>query len=712
MKKFLAFIIPAFFFTANIQAQQCTLLKITPSNPTITCLSSSPCITLRGNLMDGVTNETNAYAIQANTPCPLPPANNGNPTTISTDDQWSQLITLPFTFYYFGQAYNQLIIGDNGVVSFDTNRTSPQIQRPNDYCAWSFSDSAPSTNLFRNTIFGAYHDLYIPAGGQIVYYVSGTYPERQFVIDFQNVAQYSCNSLRTSQRIILYETSNVIDVQINDKPVCSGWNGGRALIAIQDQTGTQAYVPSGRNTGAWGASNELWRFVPDGTPLTSRVEYAWYDSANNLLGTADTLQVCPTTTSDYRLDVTIYRPADTVFVSKTVTVNVDYSHDNVDLGADQQMCPGDTLSLDATVNNATAYQWQKDGVDIPGATSATYNVTESGTYTVIVDIGLCSTTDDITVTYLDYPQIDLGPDIVACEGDTVTLDATPSNQTGNEYYEWQRDGQIISGANAPTLDVTQTGTYVVTVNEPNMCAITDTVYVYFEPMPDLSIGENQIVCSYETATVSANITDGDSYEWTVNGNIVNTSDTEIQISGTGEYDISLTMQKGPCAVTATTHVTVLEPLVINPNPVLYGELEVNVTGGLPDYSYSVDGNNFQSNNYFTGLPDGDYTVYVVDANGCEADTTVHVTNLIVPAYFSPNNDGIQDTWRIINSELMPGSILYIYDRYGRLIKSFGTEISNYWDGTYNGKAILSDDYWYVLILPNGKIYKGHFSLIR
>ncbi len=711
MKKFVRFII---LFAALFQpghragAQQCDLLEI-QGDTLINCISSSPCVTLTSSVMTGVLNETTAYQINMGFPCPPPPVTGGTPTTITTDDDWSSVISLPFTFYYFGQAFNQLIIGDNGVVSFETNIPG---QTAGGFCAWSFSDSAPSTNLFKNTIFGAYHDLLISAGGEIVYYVSGNAPNRKFVVDFRNVAHFSCTSMHTSQRIILHETSNVIDVEIIDKPVCTGWNNGNALIAIQNQDGTVAYVPPGRNTGPWGASNESWRFIPDGPVIPTTYQYRWYeDATNTLIGTNPDINVCPTATTTYRLEVDVIRSFGTTTLIAYHTIHVDYSHDTINFGPDRQMCINDTLTLDATVNNATSYQWYHNGNLIPGATNSTYDVTQSGEYIAYAEIGMCSTSDTINITYYDYPLIDLGDDIVACGGESVTLDATPSNQNGNETYEWQKDGQVITGADSPTLDVTETGTYTVTVAS-NVCSNSDTVYVYFEPYPDLDIGENQILCSYETATVSANITNGDSYEWTVNGNVVNTTDTEIQLSGSGNYNVKLTMVKGPCTVTDSTRITILEPLVINAVPILFGELEVNVTGGLPPYLYAINNYDYQSHNYFSGLPDGDYTVHVKDENGCEADTLVHVTNLIIPPYVSPNGDHVADTWRIINAELMPGAKIYIYDRYGRLIKFMSSDISESWDGTYNGKAVLSDDYWYVLILPNGKTYKGHFSVIR
>ncbi len=710
MKKIGLFLVSVLIANQLI-AQQCDLLEVS-NDTTITCLSDSACVTLHASVMEGINVGTNTYRIENHSPCPLPQNNIGTVTNITQDDVWSSIINLPFTFYYFGQAYTQLLIGANGVISFDLNRTSPQTQQPNGYCAWQFNQSAPNQNLFRNTIFGAYHDVDVSVnnGGTIRYYVSGTAPQRMFVVDYDHVAHFQCNSMHTTQRVILYESTNVIDVQIIDKPTCTSWNNGNALVAIQNEQGNVAYVPPGRNTGPWSARDELWRFIPN-DPGGGAYQLTWYDMAGNVLGTGDSLHVCPPVTTSYRAELSFDVGSNHYTTSDTVTVYVDYSHENVDFGPDQHLCINDTLTLDATVANATAYQWSRDGTDIPGATNPTYDVTQPGTYAVYVEIGMCSTTDTIQVFYADYPQVDLGTDIEACEGETITLDATPSNQHGNEVYEWSKDGTTISGATSPTLDVTETGTYVVTVTN-DVCTNSDTIYVHFQERPELDLGPDQTLCSYETATVASNVTNGDTYIWEVNGTTVNTTDTSITLSGTGEYDVVLTLTRGVCTVTDSVHVTILEPIVITATPQIYGILDVSATGGLPPYQYAVSQDAYQSSGHFEELPDGDYTVYVRDANGCEADTLVHVTNLIFPSYFTPNGDNTHDFWRVINSEYTPDADLYIYNRYGQLLKALKTGVNDFWDGTFNGLPVESTDYWYVLILPNGRVYKGHFSLIR
>jgi gliding motility-associated-like protein len=82
-----------------------------------------------------------------------------------------------------------------------------------------------------------------------------------------------------------------------------------------------------------------------------------------------------------------------------------------------------------------------------------------------------------------------------------------------------------------------------------------------------------------------------------------------------------------------------------------------------------------------------------------------------PRYFTPNNDGYNDIWQIKNLDNLPQSTLFIFDRYGKLLKQLiASDLG--WNGTFNGFTLPTDDYWFHLNLENGKIIKGHFSLKR
>ena len=101
-----------------------------------------------------------------------------------------------------------------------------------------------------------------------------------------------------------------------------------------------------------------------------------------------------------------------------------------------------------------------------------------------------------------------------------------------------------------------------------------------------------------------------------------------------------------------------------------------------------------------------------DLNGCGV-VEQEIAVLGVPKFFTPNGDGFNDNWKIrgANEKYNFNSIIYIFNRFGKLIKQIGTTGEG-WDGTYNGNPLPSDDYWYSIEFEDGRTAKGHFSLKR
>ena len=86
----------------------------------------------------------------------------------------------------------------------------------------------------------------------------------------------------------------------------------------------------------------------------------------------------------------------------------------------------------------------------------------------------------------------------------------------------------------------------------------------------------------------------------------------------------------------------------------------------------------------------------------------------VPEFVTPNNEGYFDTWHVVGIEQLPGTVVYIYDRYGKLLKTL-THNSLGWDGTYRGEPMPTDDYWFLAeVKQNGDSFdfRGHFTLKR
>jgi gliding motility-associated-like protein len=188
----------------------------------------------------------------------------------------------------------------------------------------------------------------------------------------------------------------------------------------------------------------------------------------------------------------------------------------------------------------------------------------------------------------------------------------------------------------------------------------------------------------------------------------------ITVSSSGAYSVKVTNENG-CEATKKFYVNPSEIATItgaetndfsgNNNSVL-----IEYTG-IGNYEFSIDASYFQDNPKFEGLAPGRYSAYARDKNGCGLSAPFQFYVLDYPRFFTPNADGYNDTWNIKNLELLPTSVIIIYDRYGKLLKEMNSS-STGWNGSLNGTGLPSDDYWFSLIFESGKIIKGHFTLKR
>ena len=109
---------------------------------------------------------------------------------------------------------------------------------------------------------------------------------------------------------------------------------------------------------------------------------------------------------------------------------------------------------------------------------------------------------------------------------------------------------------------------------------------------------------------------------------------------------------------------------------------------------------------------GIHKVYVRDKKRC--DQVFEEFSVIGhPAFFTPNNDGVNDYWQIqgVSENLQANSLIYIFDRYGALMAQVDPT-SHGWDGTYQGQELPANDYWFRVRLEDGREFNGHFTLKR
>lgn len=361
--------------------------------------------------------------------------------------------------------------------------------------------------------------------------------------------------------------------------------------------------------------------------------------------------------------------------------------------------------------------------------SGTFDRLTAGTYKVIVqDILGCNNVYDIVVnepTMLIASEVPNSMIPEVCQGDK---DGAFSIQIkgGTAPYFASLDvdkGPFISVAGL-IKDYTGLvgGKHTVYIKDSNGCISLVEVKM---PLP---------VILNPTAEVTydcVNNTQANMVTVTVDASNTNLADVDYALDGTGTYqpgNIFTNLAPGNHYITArhtngcevptvSFVIKAYDPLGIKLSD---GQPEMNVisvtgTGGAPAYEYSFNGEPFTSSNTYKIYKSGDYEVIVRDQNGCTATMIVPMVyiDVCLDNYFTPNGDGVYDTWGPGCTNIYNNLEFSIFDRYGRVIAKY--HYGQKWDGRYDGAELPSGDYWYVLKLNDEKDareFVGHFTLYR
>jgi len=305
-------------------------------------------------------------------------------------------------------------------------------------------------------------------------------------------------------------------------------------------------------------------------------------------------------------------------------------------------------------------------------------------------------------------------------------------QTGMEIHYYNDLGQELSNP-LPNPFNTDTQTITAQVVNPlnNTCYAETNLNFIVNSLPEFTIETPQIVCSSDPTftiildPIESNISEIFDYEWIYlnDGTLLSNAST-LSVSTPGTYRITLTKTDGTncskfedffvdASETATiTHedITIID--FSDNNSISINNANNNL--GLGDYEFSIDNEmTYQDEPYFDNLPPGFYNIFVRDKRGC-GTVSIVVAVLGYPKFFTPNNDGVNDYWHIKGIETIPGTVVYIFDRYGKLLKTL-SHTSSGWDGTFNGQLLNVDDYWFLAkIVKSNEAFKvkGHFTLKR
>lgn len=182
----------------------------------------------------------------------------------------------------------------------------------------------------------------------------------------------------------------------------------------------------------------------------------------------------------------------------------------------------------------------------------------------------------------------------------------------------------------------------------------------------------------------------------------------------GEHFIEMSLD-GCVRETLPFEIIFVEDLTFTFLPGTINQILFEPTGGVPPYEYFIDGTTtIDETSYYINHTDT-YTITVIDSRGCtyRDDIYMEFIDIDIPPVFTPNGDGSQDEWQIVNDEGFPNIVTKVYDRYGRWLGTLNQ--GDRWKGIYDNNALPTGDYWYVLKI-NGendpREFVGHFTLYR
>ncbi len=386
-----------------------------------------------------------------------------------------------------------------------------------------------------------------------------------------------------------------------------------------------------------------------------------------------------------------------------------------------EFCDGQTHTLQLN-GNYSNYQWFDINGNLLG-TNTSLTVSQTGEYYVLVDSNQCSATSDtISILFKPNPNPIITPDrnTNLCAGETVILDAG----IGYNSYAWLLNGTA-TGQNTQTINVNTAGTYTVLVDS-NGCTSTSnpiTVTIRQIPQANISVTGPLTFCEGK-GSVTLTSSPAQGYLWSTGEQT-----QSITVTQSGIYDVTITDSCGnstSAPVTVTVNSNPIANFTTDPADTALSFTTVQMidlsTNDVISWSWTF-GNGQTANNqnpsteYTTG---GTFPITLTVSNGnCTDSITKYIyiddeSYLWIPTGFTPNNDGLNDTWDIYTRNISDFSVT-VWSRWGHLVFQSNDPLVR-WNGMFDGKHVQEDAYTFVVKATTKKGKKiqklGSVTIIR
>lgn len=426
------------------------------------------------------------------------------------------------------------------------------------------------------------------------------------------------------------------------------------------------------------------------------------------------------------------------------------------LGPDQKLCGEEEFILDAEKAQISQYIWSvlNEGTGeyeiLEEETGPTLTVTESGNYqvTVVSDFFGSEESDQVIIEFSEAPVAQTPSPVFGCPaGEYVSYDLTAAGPelTGDDvenyllkFYLTEEDLLNDENISNPSNFQGEVTTVLATITDKDSECESLPVLVSLEKasIPDIGWNEVTPVCISAEGNFVSPLRIGEDlgeefiYNWSPDNDpdgdgVENPTLILNDYPPGGNVTLEIVNKKSGCKNYYNTDIHRFSPPVdilvdINGNDfephgytVTTRIVEDNENPGA--YEYRLNNGPWQPDNVFRGVPGGTHIITARNIEGCGSISSPPFRLIGYPRFFTPNGDGYNDTWNVINDASMSITRVIIFDRYGKLIKQLNPAAGG-WDGTFNGIELPADDYWFLVYYqgPGDVIeeYKGNFTLKR
>ena len=363
----------------------------------------------------------------------------------------------------------------------------------------------------------------------------------------------------------------------------------------------------------------------------------------------------------------------------------------VNLGNDTSICVGQAILLEAYHPSVLSYMWND------GSSQSSYFISKAGTYSVqVTGTNGCINRDTIQISYKSLPDFSLGRDTVLCETESLHFNFNMANAS----YKWS------TGSQSSAFTITQSGSYWLELTQ-NGCSKKDSLLVGYKPLPAVYLGKDTTLCEGFSKLLDAGYP-GATYLWQDQSTL-----PVFSVVKPGTYHVSVNLDG--CIKKDTIQVSYnFKPVFSlgNDTTICIGQelkLDPRISNAVLNWQ---DGS---TSSYMIIKDPGTYRLTATNECGSTADEIVFskgICRLYMPNAFTPNNDGLNDVFRVKDPGFIQTFSMVIYNRWGEII--FRTDDPHKgWNGVYKGIAQPEGNYiWQItLTTKDGEKESANGSVI-